>query len=160
MPIIRTALRILIFTCIYFREIKKIVFREYLFSGMVRFLKFRLYLFLRMASFWKFGVYKFQPQRKKNKKKTVESRDIRLMFLSKSRERQAGHDGKFLLSIDSSKSWINQHFLCIFFFRVFSRNMNFGYISRMPFKRKSRVYLILRNSPKFAKFAKIFTREN
>ena len=41
-----------------------------------------------------FKVYEFQPQRKKNKKKTVESREIRLMFLSRSTERQVGHDGK------------------------------------------------------------------
>ena len=27
-------------------------------------------------------------------KKTIESRDIRLMFLSRSTEKQAGHDGK------------------------------------------------------------------
>ena len=47
-----------------------------------------------MASFWKIRVYKFQPRRKKNKKKTVESRDIRLMFLSKPADRKAGHDGK------------------------------------------------------------------
>ena len=47
-----------------------------------------------MASFWKFRVYEFQLQGKKNKEKTVESRDIRLMFLSRLTERQAGHDGK------------------------------------------------------------------
>ena len=58
-------------------------------------------IFLQMASFWKFSVYKFQPQRKKNKKKIVESRDIWLMFLSRSIERQAGHDNKMLLLIDS-----------------------------------------------------------
>ena len=33
-------------------------------------------------------------KRKKNKKKTVEPSDIRLMFLSRSTERQVGHDGK------------------------------------------------------------------
>ena len=75
----------------YFCELKKLVFCEY--------------LFLRMASFWKFWVYKFKPQSKKNKKETVESRDIRL-FLSKSTERQAGHDEKLLLLIGSKKSWI------------------------------------------------------
>ena len=36
---------VLIFACIYFRELKKIVFCEYLFS--------------RIASFWKFHVHKF-----------------------------------------------------------------------------------------------------
>ena len=34
-----------------------------------------------------------QPQRKKNNKKTEESRDI-LIFLLRSTERQANHDGK------------------------------------------------------------------
>ena len=34
-----------------------------------------------------------QPQRKKNKTK-IQSRDFWLMFLSRSTERQAGHDGK------------------------------------------------------------------
>ena len=41
------ALSVLIFACFYVYELKKIVFREY--------------LFLRMASFWKFRVYQFQP---------------------------------------------------------------------------------------------------
>ena len=44
--------------------------------------------------FENFEFINFSPPKKKNKKKTVESRDIRLMFLSKSTERQAGHDGK------------------------------------------------------------------
>ena len=82
-------LSVLIFVCISFCELKKIVFREY--------------LFLQMASFWKFRDYKFQPQRKKNKKKTVESTDVWRMFLSRSTERQAGHDGKTFV-IDSKKS--------------------------------------------------------
>ena len=43
-----------------------------------------------------------QPQRKKNKEKVVELRDIQL-FLSGSAERQAGHDGKTVV-IDSTKS--------------------------------------------------------
>ena len=47
----RFALSLLIFARIYFHELKKIVFRKYLFS--------------RIASFWKFGVYKFQPPNKK-----------------------------------------------------------------------------------------------
>ena len=96
-------LSVLIFACIYFRELKKIVFRKYLFSRMGSFWKFREYLFLRMASFWTFRVYRFQLQRKKNVKKTVESRDIRLTFLLRLTERQAGHHGveKLLLLIDS-----------------------------------------------------------
>ena len=47
-----------------------------------------------IGNFGKFRVYKFQPQRKKNKKRTAESRDIWLMFLLKSTERQAGHNRK------------------------------------------------------------------
>ena len=47
-----------------------------------------------MASFWKCQVSKFQPHRKQDKKKAVESRDILLILLSRSMERQAGHDGK------------------------------------------------------------------
>ena len=43
-----------------------------------------------------------QPQRKKNKKKSVESRDIRSKFQSRSTERQASHDGKFA-AIDSKQ---------------------------------------------------------
>ena len=42
-------LSVLIFACIYFRELKKIVFREYLFSRMTSFWKFRVYKFLRIA---------------------------------------------------------------------------------------------------------------
>ena len=34
------------------------------------------------------------PKKKKNKKKTDELRDIRLMFLSRSTEKQAGHNGE------------------------------------------------------------------
>ena len=86
-----------IFACIYFCELKKIVFREYLFSIT--------------ASFWKFRVFKFQPQRKKNKKKTVESRDIRLMFLLRSTERQAGHDQKT----------VKKNFLRVFNFAKFTK---------------------------------------
>ena len=79
-----------------------------------------------MACFWKFRFYKFQPQRKKNKKKSVESRYIRLMFLSRSTERQAGQYGKTCYwLIDSKKSWINQHFLrTLIFVYLFLRNMN------------------------------------
>ena len=44
--------------------------------------------------FENFEFTNFSPKEKKNKKKAVESRDIRLMFLSRSTERQAGHDGK------------------------------------------------------------------
>ena len=64
----------LIFAAIYFRE--RQVFE-----------RFASTYFWRMASFWKFRVYKFQVQRKKNRKKTAESRDIRLLFLPTSTER-------------------------------------------------------------------------
>ena len=36
--------------------------------------------FFQMVSFWEFRVDKFHPHRKKNKKKTFESRDMRLIF--------------------------------------------------------------------------------
>ena len=106
-------------------------FREYLFLRMENFLKFREYLFLQIAGFWKFQVYKFWSQRKKNKKKTGESRDIRLMFLSKSTKRQAGRDRKTAVMDWLQKSYINQHFLWIFFFvYIFSQNMKFVHIWR------------------------------
>ena len=97
-----------------FSRAKKLVFQDYLFSRMASFCKFCEYLFLRMTSFWKFRVYKFQTQRKKNKKKTVELKNIRLMFLSRLTERQVTME-KLLLLTDSKKSWIKQHFMCIFF---------------------------------------------
>ena len=56
-------LSVLIFACIYFCELKKIIFPEYLFYAN--------------GKFWKFRVYKFQPHRIKDKKKTVESEDMR-----------------------------------------------------------------------------------
>ena len=74
-------------------KLKRTNFRKYLFSRAKK-IVFREYLFSRMASIWKFRVYEFQTLIKKNKKKTVESRDIRLMFLLRLTERQAGHDGK------------------------------------------------------------------
>ena len=133
---------VLIFACIYFCELKKIVFCEY--------------LFLRMASFWKFRVYKFQRQRKKNKKRTVESRDIQLMFLSRSTERKAGHDGKTVVIVWFwKKVELNQHFLCIFFFVYFREIwtlciLSVYLFSRMSFKRTFWFCLILQNGPKFA----------
>ena len=77
------ALSVLTFACIYFCELKKSYFA-------------RTYFF-RMATFWKCQVYKFQPHRKQNKKKAVESRDMKLIFLPRSMERQAGHDGKTVI---------------------------------------------------------------
>ena len=108
-------LRVLIFACIYFCELKKNRISRVLIFGM--------------ASFWKFWVYKFLPQGKKPKKNPVESRKIRLMFLSRSTERQAGRDGKTVV-IDwfLKKSWINKKFLCIFLWIYFLRNINFLHI--------------------------------
>ena len=120
-----------------FCELKKIVFCKY--------------LFLRMASFWKFRVYKFQCQRKKNKKKTIESRDIQLMFLSRTTERKAGHDGKTVVIVWFwKKVELDQHFLCIFFFVYFReiwtlRILSVYLFSRMSFKRTFWFYLILQN---------------
>ena len=51
---VKRTLGVLIFACIYFRELKRFAFREYLFSWMASFWKFREYLFLRMSSFRKF----------------------------------------------------------------------------------------------------------
>ena len=50
---------VLIFACIYFRGLKKIVFCEYLFSRIASFWKFHEYLFFPIANFWKFHVHKF-----------------------------------------------------------------------------------------------------
>ena len=125
---------------------------------MTSFWKFREYLFFRMGSFWKFRVYKFQPQRKKNKKKTVES----VAFVKINGK--TGRNCCYWLIL--KKSWINQYFLGIFFWFIYFREMWVLYIfavylfSRMPFKRKFRVYLILWNRLKFAKFSKICTRES
>ena len=100
--------------------------------------------FLPVASFWKFWVCKFYPPPKKNKKKTVESRDIWLTCLSRSTGRQAGHNGKTrvteceLINIFCAYIFLYVHFceiwiLCIFFLYLFSW---------MPFKRKFCVHLI------------------
>ena len=82
---------------------------------MANFWKFCEYLSLRMASFWKFWLYKFQPQGKRNKKKTVESRDFRLMFCQDQRKDRQVTMEKLLLLIDSKKSWIDQKCLYICF---------------------------------------------
>ena len=64
---------------------------------------------MRMASFWKFRGYKFQSHEKKNKKKAVESRDMRLIFLSRSMDRQVTVEKLFLL-IDSKKAVLTNIF--------------------------------------------------
>ena len=96
----------------------------WLFLQMGSFWKSCKYLFLWMASFWKFWVYKFQPQRIKNKKNTVGSRDIWLMFLSISTGRQAGHGGKTCYWLILKDSELTNIF-CAYFLYAFLWNMNF-----------------------------------
>ena len=72
-------LSVLIFACIYFCKLKKIVFPEN--------------LFLRMASFWKFAFINFNPKDKRLRKRQL-NQGMRLIFLSRSMEKQAGHNGK------------------------------------------------------------------
>ena len=75
------------------------------------------YLFLWKTKFWKFRVNNFQPKRKNNKKKTDESRDIWLIFLSRSTERQEGHNRK-PVAFDSNKQ-LNEPTLFVLFFFFF-----------------------------------------
>ena len=102
-------------------------FRMYLFLRAKK-IVFCEYLFLRMASFWKFRVYKFHPQRKKNKKKTVESWDMRLMFLWRETEKQEGHDERLLLLMILKKTELTNIFFEHIFLYLFSGNMNFLHI--------------------------------
>ena len=70
------------------------------------------------------------------------------MFLPRSRERQAGHDGKIL---------------CLSFFRafIFAKYEFCAYLECIYFREYClKENLVLRNRPKFAKFSKICTREN
>ena len=60
---------------------------------MASFCKFLEYFFCEWQVFENFK-FKCQPIRKKNMKKTVKSRNIQLMFLSRPMERQAGCAGK------------------------------------------------------------------
>ena len=115
-----------------------------------------------MASFWKCWVFKFQFQRKMNKEKRVESRDMWLTLLSRSMEIQVSHDRKAVV-IDWFLKNLN---LTTFFVNIslylFSGNMNFvhilhAFIMRIPFKRK---FLRVSNFKKLTmKFAKICTRK-
>ena len=133
--------------CIYFQELKKVIFCEYLFS--------------RMASFWKCQVYKFKPQRKKNKKNTVESRDIQLMFLSRSIERWKNCCYWLILKKAGLTSIFCAYFFCIYFCKIWILCIFGVYLlSQMLFKRKFHVYLILRNQPKYVQFAKTCTHES
>ena len=133
---------VLIFAGIYFCELKKIVFREY--------------LFLRMTSFWKFRVYEL-------KKKTVESRDIPLIFCQDQRKGRQVTMEKLLLLIGFEKKTELTNILCIcayflpcicswevWIFCIISVYL----FLKMPFQRKLCVYLILRN------FVKKYTCEN
>ena len=97
------SLGVLTFACIYYCELKNRISREVIFT---------------MTSFWKFWVYTFQPQ-SKNKKKTVDSGDIWLMFLSRSTERQAGHDEKSYYWLILKKVELTNIFLLFFFFFYF-----------------------------------------
>ena len=95
---------ILIFVCIYFCELKKIIFRECLSWRMANFWKFGEYLSLRMVSFWKFWVYKFQPQWKKNKqKKQLNQGTFGKCFCHDQRKDKQVTMEKLLLFIDSKK---------------------------------------------------------
>ena len=85
-----------------------------------------------MASFWKFWVYTFQPQNK-NKKKTVESGDIWLMILSRSTERQAGHDEKSYHWLILKKAELTNIFLLFFFYFIFRKFEFFAYVACIYF---------------------------
>ena len=123
---------------------------------------FCVYLFYFASTYFcEWQVFEFLNFRAP-KKKTAELRDIRL-FLSVSTEERAGRDLYWfiidLLLIDSKN--LAELILCIFFC-VFCEIWIFCIISvylfsRMPFKRKSCMYLILRNRPKFGK--NIYTRK-
>ena len=79
------------------------------------------------------------------------------MFLSRSTEKQAGHDLYWfiidLLLIDSKN--LAELILCVFFVHLvkyeFCAYLAFFLFSQMPFKRKLCVYLILQNRQIFAK---------
>ena len=113
----------LVLSCYYFNSdfiyLKRTIFRLYLFSWTKKKSVLREYLLSRIANFWTFWVYKCQLQRKKNSKKTVESRDIRLMFLSRWMEGEACHDGK---TVFNDWCWKEVEFInifCAYFFRIF-----------------------------------------
>ena len=97
---------------------------------------FTITYFLRMASFWKCEVYKFHLHRKQNKKKTLESRDVRLIFLSRSVERQAGRNGKTVVTDwFFKKSWINQHYLNLWIFAKNAKYEFFAYLACIYFRK-------------------------
>ena len=103
---------------------------------MASFWNFCEYLFLQIASFWKFWAFKFHPQRKKNKKKIVKSRDIRQMFLSRSTERQTGQDGETCNWLVLKKAeWTN--IFCAYFFRVYisAKYEFFAYLACIYFRK-------------------------
>ena len=107
---------------------------------------------------------KSQPQRK-NRKRQLNQGKFGCFCQDRQKVRQVTMV-KLLLLIVLKKEGINQHFLCIFFSCIYFREIwilcifDVYLISQMTFKRKSCVYLILRNRPKFAKLAEICTREN
>ena len=86
------------------------------------------------------------------------------MFLPRSMERQAGHDGetvfidRFQKKVELIKIFCAYFLSCIYYHQILLLCIFAVYLfSQMPFKRKFRVYLNLQNRPKFAKFAKICT---
>ena len=120
--------------------------------------------FCEWQVFENFELINFNPKEKI--KKTVESRDIRLMLLSRSTKRQAGHDGKTVNDWFQKKAELTNIFWAYFFHMFiirkyeFCANLTCIYFRECCLKRKLCVYLILQNRPKFVKFAKKYTREN
>ena len=161
----------LVLSCYYFNSdfiyLKRTNFRLYLFSWTKKKFVLREYLYSRIANFWTFWVYKCQLQRKKNNKKTVESRDIRLMFLSRWTEGEACHDGK---TVVNDWCWKEAEFINIFcanffsyiYFRKIWTLCIFGVylFLQMAFKINFSVDLVLWNWLKLSKFTKNCTRKS
>ena len=96
--------------CVYlFLWAKKTVFCKYLFFAIGKFLKIS-------------SLYKFQPHRKKNKKKTVESRDMQLIFNGKAGRSRWKSCCYWLIL---KKAELTNIFLDIFGGNSFLWNMNF-----------------------------------
>ena len=104
----------IIFACIYFCELKKSYFAST--------------YFCEWQVFENFEFINFTPPKKKNKKKTVESWDMRLMFLWRETEKQEGHDERLLLLMILKKTELTNIFFEHIFLYLFSGNMNFLHI--------------------------------
>ena len=144
--------------------LKHINFRVYL-NLLAKKILFREYLFLQMEIFENFKFINFSPKEKRIRKR-LESRDIRLIFLSRSTERQAGHNGR-TVAIDwfQKKAELTNVFCTYFFVFIFGKYEFFCILSvylfsKMLFKRKFCVYIIFLNRPKFAKYVKKYASEN